>query len=138
VLAACGPGFVTGTDQYTSPLLPYRDMTIVSATVSPETANLLVDGDRDTAWEALTLPAEVVIDLGKTYDVNTWAHSSYHGWTSVGPYQLYTANELGAWEAAAAAGEATEADFTVRFSARRARYVKLVFLGARNGDAYAY
>ena len=106
-----------------------------------------LDGNPATIWHTewyqrtAPLPHAITLDLGREYLVGGFGYlprQDGHPHGTIAEYQCWVSTDNLTWGAAVAAGTfaANMSDKTVRFPAKRGRYVRLLALSEINGKAY--
>lgn len=134
------------------PAIPQGQLRVVSVdsqeTLSGNYADLQVlDGDPATMWHTewsqriAPLPHAITLDLGREYLVGGLRYlprQDGHPHGTMTAYECFVSTDNLTWGAAVAAGAlaADMSEKTVRFPAKRGRYVRLLALAEIHGNAY--
>jgi hypothetical protein len=134
------------------PVIPQEHLRVVSVdsqeTLSGNYADTqALDGDPATMWHTewsqrtAPLPHAITLDLGREYLVGGFRYlprqdGQPHG--MVAAYQCFVSTDNLTWDTAVVGGTlaADMSEKTVRFPAKRGRYVRLLALSERHGNAY--
>lgn len=104
------------------------------------------DGSPNTFWHSRwadakdPLPHEIQIDLGGTYNVNSFRYfpRQNHDNGRIGQYEFYVSQDATNWGPAVASGTFpnSTAEQTVTFTAKTGRYIRLRALSSLNGQPF--
>ncbi|MGQ1787514.1 discoidin domain-containing protein [Saccharicrinis sp. GN24d3] len=132
--------------------IPSKDWTIVSCNSEDPMEHIktekAIDGDETTHWHSRwstgtdPFPHEIVVDMGKSYDLTTFEYLPRQDGGKnghIGEYELYLSDDPMSWGYPVATGNWIYSSFAkeVSFARKNARYFKVVSLSEANGGPWS-